>query len=132
MFFFIDFQLRTLYKVKIPLWLGHVVICDRYVYDLIMELMLNDLYSSRFGNLLLRTIPLPQLTVFTDVSENILVERRITLPSKNLQDKKRIYLKLAKTFNFIVLDTSINFDMNQNKIREKSASILKLSERTLK
>lgn len=125
LFFFMDFQIRTLFKVKIPLWLGRIVICDRYVYDLIMELMLHDLYSSRFGNLLLRTIPLPQLTIFTDVSENILVKRRSTLPSKNLPEKKKIYLKLAKTFEFIILDTSVDFEENQRKIREKAMPVLK-------
>jgi len=122
-FVFLDFQIRVLVKVRLPLAFDKVVICDRYVYDLTSS-MNADLFTKSFSNILFQTIPTPQLLFLTDASTEFLSARRRI--SMNVLDKKRkSYLDLASSNDFCILDTSTDFERNQQKVRRLSLLRLK-------
>lgn len=104
LFLYIDFQAITLIKVRIPLILGRTVVSDRYVYDLIMELLLLNQYSTGFGQILLQAVPKPDITFLMDVPEHI-AKARHGRPLQYLAKRRSVYLKLARAWKFVILDT---------------------------
>lgn len=124
---FVDFQIRTTLRIRTKLASKKIVVCDRYVFDLLMELILCGLHSERFGKLILRTVPSPSLTFLMDVPETVASKRRNSSPNL-FSERRRIYLDLAKKFNFIVLDTYDDFVTNVRKIREKTIPLIQKTE----
>lgn len=116
---FIDFHIKTLIKIRLPLIFGKVIICDRYVYDMIMELMNDNLYSESFGKIVLETIPTPKIVFLMDVPEGLAHIRRTSIDKKNLSKKRMIFLSLARSLNFFILNSSSDFVMNQRRIRNE-------------
>jgi len=117
-FLFLDFQIKTLFKVRIPLFFKKIVICDRYVYDLLMELVLSGQYSDRFCKFLLQTLPIPRVTFLMDVSEKLAYERH-GAPTNILRRKRNAYFILERNFGFCTLKTNESLLSNKQLIQEK-------------
>ena len=113
---FVDFQIRTTTKLRIPLILGKTVVCDRYFYDLLMDLERSDTLSNRFVSILSRTLPRPLLVFLMDAPENLMQKRR-GFRLEELKIKRKIFLEMAKTYDFCVLDSSEDFWINQKCVR---------------
>jgi len=116
-FLFVDFHLKAFLKVRLPLTFGKIVICDRYFYDLLMELERTKVSSKRMIFLLSRTLPQPIITFMPEAPETLINKRR-EFPYEELKLKRNIFLQLAKLFNFVVIDTSNDFLYNQREIRD--------------
>lgn len=114
--YFVDFQIKA-FKIRVPLMLKKIVICDRYFYDLLMELERSNLSSQKFSNILYNTLPHPTITFLLDAPENLTSERRRFLYIDQ-KSKRRIFLKMSKTFNFIIINSSEDFLYNQKRIRD--------------
>lgn len=127
---FVDFQIRTTLRIRTKLASNKIVVCDRYVFDLLMELILCGFHSERFGKLILRTVPSPSLTFLMDVPEAVAGKRRGSSPSA-FSERRRIYLDLAKNFNLIVLNTYDDFETNVRKIREKTIPLVQKARGTI-
>jgi thymidylate kinase len=113
---FLDFQIKTTTMIRIPMLLGRAIVCDRYFYDLLMDLKRSDSLSNEFLHILSGTLPQPLLIFLMDAPENLVHERR-GFQLKELIVKRQIYLKMAKTFDFCIFDSSKDFWTNQNSIR---------------
>ena len=122
---FIDFEITTFLKVWLPMLFTRVLICDRYVYNLIMELALSDLYSANFTKLILCASPAPQRTFLADAPLHVLVHRRPDFTEENIGAKQNIYRKFAKIFNFEIINTSAQFEANQEYVRKEILFLLK-------
>ena len=122
---FIDFEIITLLKVRLPLLFVRIVICDRYVYGLIMELALSNLHSPSFAKLMLHATPIPDRTFLTDAPVCVVVQRRPGFTEENIRAKQNIYRKFAEIFNFKVIETSTRFEANQEYIRKEVLFVLK-------
>ena len=122
---YIDFEITTSIKIRIPLSSGKIVICDRYVYDLIMELMLSNLYTTKYGKLLLRTIPSPKKVFFADAQLDLIIQRRPDSNQQRVLAKRNIYRKLAQALGFRIIDTLMTFETNQEQIRREIDLLLK-------
>lgn len=112
---YLDFQALALIKVHLPLLFGKIVVCDRYVYDLITELILSKQYTDRFGKLLLRTLPMPEITFFMDTPEKI-AKIRHGCDLEYLSSRRKIYSKLANKLVFSVVNSVDSFGDNSGKI----------------
>ena len=121
---FVDIEIITLLKVELPLLFVRVVICDRYVYDLIMELTLSNLHSTSFAKLMLHVTPAPKRTFFTDAPLHIVAQRRPQLVNGGIYAKIGAYRKLARILNFKIVDTTTRFETNQDHIRREVLSLL--------
>ena len=116
----LDFLYLCLFKVKFPLLIGKNVICDRYVYDWIADLMYDGLYNERASRLLLKLIPKPDLVFMLDVPEDISDSRKDdTKDAVNIKDSdnavdylsihRKNYLEIAKSLNIPVIDATKEF-----------------------
>jgi len=114
-FLFLDFQILSLMKVRIPLLLRKTVIGDRYTYDLIAELCLFRQYSRKFGRFLLQTVPVPDMVFLTDVPENIAKERHGCSLSY-LSARRKMYLRLAWILNLFIIDTTNSLETTRDQI----------------
>jgi len=113
---FIDFQIRTSLKIRLPLILGKSVVCDRYFYDLLMELHLSSINSERFTTMLSRSLPQPLITFLMDAPEPLTSQRR-GFSSRELAAKRQTFLRLGRLYSFAIVDASKDFLSNQKKIR---------------
>ncbi len=121
---YLDFNIITSLKIRIPIFFGKIVICDRYIYDLIMELMLSHLYTFSFGKLLLYTTPTPQKVFLVDTQLSIIIRRRPNSNQERLWAKRNTYRKLAKIFDFQIVDTLMTLKDNRERIQREVSIIL--------
>jgi len=99
--FTIDMHLHSFLKVKLPLKTGHIVLCDRFIIDAIVDLIIEtqnyQLYKSFIGKLLLSLIPNGSTTVLIDLNEYEAYSRKKDIPSINyLANRRKLYIELAK------------------------------------
>lgn len=115
LFIFIDFQIKVL-RIRIFLACKKIVVCDRYAYDILMELQLSQLYNNRFGKLLCRTVPKPSVTFLLDAPQTVVATRRpITI--ENLSAKREILTNMARIYNFVIVNSANEFLRNRDLIR---------------
>jgi thymidylate kinase len=129
--FFVDFNLRTITKIRLPLLLGRIIVCDRYVYDIIMDLMYSDLYSFQWYSLLIRTVPKPDIAFFLDADAEVICSRRSNFSINTMRRKRKVYSRFAQIFGFHIFNTSNSFIENQNGIREETAHVLETKSKRL-
>ena len=108
-------------RIKVPLFFGRVVISDRFVHDVIVELMIatkNDkIYETKFGFLFLK-IAKPDIAFLVDIDEKIVFHRKDDVPSlDHLRIRRRFYLKLASNLENIII-------LNGNKSKEEINAIV--------
>lgn len=99
--FILDIHLHTLFKVKLPLKTGHIILCDRFIIDAIVDLMIEthdyQLYKSFKGKLLLSQIPINSVTVLIDLNEYEAYARKKDIPNISfLTSRRKLYIELAK------------------------------------
>jgi dTMP kinase len=124
-FLFLDFHIKTAFVTRLPLILGKTVICDRYFYDLLMELQLSNVSTERFIRMLSKTLPQPLITFLLDVPETLANQRR-GFPLEELAAKRKVFLQMGKTFDLVIVDSSKNFLNNQKRIRTLTCMKLKM------
>ncbi|MBC7333499.1 MAG: hypothetical protein H5T85_03415, partial [Actinobacteria bacterium] len=84
--------LQLIFSVRIPLMFGKTVVCDRYYYDSIVDLVVNfDLDYSKAKKLikLLIGAPKPDLTIYLDVDEYTAYNRKSDIYNINYLKMKR-------------------------------------------
>ena len=104
----LDNLLKTGLKVSIPLLLGRVVICDRYVLDLIVETMA-DLHDSpwkpRLGYKLLRLLPRPDQAFLINVDPEIAYGRKPDLPTlSHFVERVHLYNEMGRILGVQIID----------------------------
>lgn len=125
-----DFIYLYFFKVKIPLFIGKNVVCDRYVYDMIADLEYDGLYNKKASKILLKLIPEPDLVFMLDIPEDISDLRKDdTKGSVNIKDSdsaidylrnhRRNYLKIAKLLGIPVIDSTGDLDSLHEEIYKK-------------
>jgi len=119
LFLFIDYQLKALAKIRLPLLVGKVVICDRYFYDLLMELQVSNVSSEKFTSALSKSMPEPLVTFLMGVPDTLARSRR-NFSYEFFPKRTEVFLDLAKSFNFRVIDSSEPLLENQRRIRQES------------
>jgi dTMP kinase len=116
----IDYFLQIFFKINIPLLRGKNVICDRYIYDTIVDLSVDFDYSNNKSikrlNNWFRIIPVPNLTFLIDINEKDAYERKDDIISlEYLIKRRKIYLMLGNEKNMNILDGSSEIE-HLNKI----------------
>lgn len=96
----LDTILFAAFRMYIPMWLGYTIVCDRFIYDILVDTMYaiddNKFHQKKFGRLFLSMIPRKTTSVLLDVDEEIIKERRPDLAGDfTLPHRKDLYLTLA-------------------------------------
>ncbi len=121
-FFAIDALLQSFVRVFIPLRKGYLVLCDRYVPDLVVDLICETQDYSILrkipGRLLLSSIPKNSSFVLIDIDEQTAFERKQDIPSLDyLRERRTLYLKLANSLKIPIVNGRQNpQDMHQEII----------------
>jgi dTMP kinase len=121
---FVDFELIVLLKLHFQSLLVNVVICDRYVYDLILDLALSSLLSKRFLYLILRATTAPDKVFLADAPPGTIIKRRTHFALENVTAKINIYRRLAKMLDFTEIDTTLPMEKNRRRIEQMSLQLL--------
>jgi len=118
--------------LQIEVWriLGYIVLCDRFIPDILVDLMCETkdyrLPKCLVGRLLLSLIPKNSKLAIIDVDENIAYHRKHDIPSIDyLKDRRKLYLTLAKTLGIPI----INGENEANKVYEDILKILREKEK---
>lgn len=112
----IDYYFQTLFKIKIPLFFGNNIVCDRYIYDTIVtDLSVDFNYSLRkvdfISKLMQKFFPTPDFIFFVDVQEEVAFLRKDDVPSiEYLRDRRSLFSHLSFLFNMKKLDGTKKID----------------------
>lgn len=129
----LDFVPKAFFSVVIPLRRRRVVVCDRYVYDLLAELRQDEFIGSWGQAILLHLLPKPDLAFLMDVNVE-LAWRRALVPGRareqpiyDMEGRRGAYLQLSREFAIVVVDGSRDSSINQSIISRQTMEALERS-----
>jgi thymidylate kinase len=117
--FTIDYSLFTFFRLKLPLWSGRLVLCDRFVIDALVDLMYETrdyaLCERLIGRLVFSLLPKESLTIMLDISEEEAYRRKLDIPLiQPIRDRRKLYQMIAKKTGVMVINAEQDcFIINQ-------------------
>jgi len=123
-FVLLNYRFQLIRKVAIPLKLGKNLVCDRYIYDTIVDLAVDLDYSdekvkNRIKQLL-DFAPKPDLVFLVDLPEEVAFSRKDDVPSVEfLRKTRKIYKKIGEEFGMICLDGMKSLQELNDKIEKE-------------
>lgn len=116
-----DAALFALWKVYIPLWRGRTVVCDRFIYDTLVDLMVAtrdfEVYRRTVGQLFLKLVPHRSRTMLLDAEVRVIRARKEdALHDPSIATRRKGYLALASHVSMPVVDTSQSVETTQVRI----------------
>ena len=132
-----DYSLQLLTKIIIPKMLGRTVICDRYVYDTVM----NDIpradddfeHLERLAETCFRVAPEPDLIFLIDLPEKIAYQRKNDTPSVSyLEERREIYLDIGKKYGMIILDGNKDLAVLKKQVQKDVAEYITITRGIIK
>ena len=123
-FLLFDYFFQILFRVRIPLIMGKNIVCDRYVYDIIVDLLVDFNNSEEKAKTILKNLlylfPKPDLIFLIDVPEEIAYRRKDDTPSiEYLRERRNIYLNIGKEYGMVILDGSKRLKELEGLIRKE-------------
>jgi thymidylate kinase len=95
---FLDAIMIVNLRTKLLLWRGFTVVCDRFIPDILVELMMdvNDdrLHKKLVGRLMLRIVPKSAIAILLQVDEKTAWRRKIDVPEMEYLRRRRIGYQL--------------------------------------
>jgi dTMP kinase len=132
-FVLLDYRFQIIGKIAIPVKFGRNLVCDRYIYDTIVDLAADLDYSdAKIKNRIKQLLdfsPKPDLVFLVDLPEEVAFSRKEDVPSiEFLCEKRKLYKKIEEEFEMIGLDgTNVLQELNE-KI-EKEVIKLQITKR---
>ena len=109
------------------------IVCDRYIYDTVVDLATDLNYSDSKRNSVLRNFlrlsPKPDMIFLIDLPEEIAYQRKTDVPSINyLRERREIYLNIGKECGMTLLDGSKELGELENLILNKVKAFLQIDK----
>ncbi len=130
----VDFVPKAFISVVLPLLKGRIVICDRYIYDLVAELSQESTLGPRAKKTFLNILPRPDIAFLIDVDED-LAWKRIMVPGRartqpfyDVSTRRKIYLQLATENGMIILNGADDPARNRQEILTRTLRVLREPE----
>jgi thymidylate kinase len=116
-------------KISLPLRFGTTLVCDRFIYDAIIDLMIDlrdfDIHKKFIGKLFIKMIPKNTKVILINLNPATIRERREDLINdQSLGDREEAYLVIAKYFNISIVNNYGNID----NVHQEIMKILELNE----
>lgn len=110
-----DVFLFALIKIRLPLLLGYTIVADRYVHDILIDIMLGigepQLHQRKVGRLFRRLVPRDSAVVLLDVDNEKLKMRRDDLRNDEiLETRAGHYRRLAHDMGISIINTGYTED----------------------
>jgi dTMP kinase len=108
-FYAVDVLIHAIFKIFIWIPLGYIILIDRFIPDILIDLMYEtkDCRIPRrlAGRLLISLIPKGSKLIIIDVNENTAYNRKHDIPNIHyLKERRRLYLYIAKTLNISIIN----------------------------
>jgi glycosyltransferase involved in cell wall biosynthesis len=118
-----DVILYALVKLYIPHWMGWKIVSDRFIHDVIVDLIADTrmpILKMKVGRILMRLIPRDCSVVLLDADNNVLTSRKHDIPSKEyLIERRKIYSELILSLNIPVVKSDLSFEKTQEIIEAR-------------
>jgi len=114
--------LDYLWRVWYSCTLGKNIVCDRYVYDIVVffatEFHYSEARTRRLSTVLRRVAPKPHITFLVDVPADIAMQRKNDIPSSAQHEElRRLYCALATR------DTNVRYLDGSRSLEELNSTI---------
>ncbi len=111
----LDAAVAAVRRVYIPLWLGHSVICERFVLDMLVDLAVacdqRQIHKRLPGTLFLRLIPRRSTVIVLDLDAKSIRARRPDLEyDRRLEERLLLFRQLAADLGLPVVSSSAAVD----------------------
>lgn len=112
---FFDTFLFTTIKVYIPMFFGTSIVCDRFVYDTLIDTAIAtkdyEIHRKPVGRSFLKLIPKDARFVMLNIDKSVIFSRRSELKNDQTFDERyKLYMKLSQLFDItIVCNDSISY-----------------------
>lgn len=125
----LDYSLQVLFKIKIRARHGRIIVCDRYVQDLLVDLGINFGYSAKeidqlMKSRLLSLFPKPDLVFLLDLPADVAFQRKEDAPLSYLRDRRMLYLNFGRQQGVEVLDGTVSIQDLKESIYQKTLDFL--------
>jgi thymidylate kinase len=129
LFYFLDTVSLAL-KVRAQRKTGaDVVIFDRYIYDELANLPLNNVIARAFVRLMLKLVPKPDVAYVIDADPTAAIARKPEYPLEFLHRNRQAYLNMAKLAGNITVVAPGSVETMQASIRQKMLQALPAVDR---
>lgn len=120
----LDYLFITIFKIIILLLFNKAIVCDRYLYDVIVNLAIELNYSNdKIKNILKKSLylfPEPDFVFLIDLPEEIAYHRKNDIPTMNyIKSRRKIYLKIQEELKMTVLDGTKKLEELQREIERE-------------
>lgn len=122
-FLMLDYYIQLLIKIIIPIKFGIAIVCDRYVYDTIINDMpraqnnFDDI--KRMTEICFKIAPKPDISFLIDVPENLAFARKNDTPSIDyLKERRGFYISFGKLYDMTVLDGTNDLKKIEDEVKE--------------
>jgi thymidylate kinase len=117
----LDATILASFWIKLLLWRGFTVVCDRFVPDIFVNIMVdtndNKLYKKLSGRALLGLMPRPLLSVCLDVNAETALQRKRDVPEIGYLNRRRnAYSIVCKYLEIPIVNAEGPFDSVQQDI----------------
>lgn len=118
---FADTLLFTTIKVYIPMIFGTSIVCDRFVYDTLIDVAVatknHEIYKEPVGKLFLKLIPKNAKFIMLTIDKSIIFLRRNELKDDLTFDERyELYMSFASAFGISVVDNRRSVEDVKNSI----------------
>jgi thymidylate kinase len=118
---FIDMLPMYFTKIYLPRRFGYTIICDRFVYDTLVDLMVDlrdyEIHKKDFATLYLGLAPKNVIVIHLDLDEEIIRERREDLKADStLGQRRKLYTKLCQDLDITTIENKKPIDEVQIEI----------------
>jgi thymidylate kinase len=108
-------------KIYLPKRFGYTIVCDRFVYDTLVDLMVDlkdfEIHKKNLGALFLGLAPKNAIVIHLDLDEKIISERREDLKADStLGFRRKLYSKLCQDFDIPTVENKKPVDEVQTEI----------------
>jgi thymidylate kinase len=121
---FLDLALFVFLQVYVSLLFEYTVVCDRFVYDILVEIMAdvndNKLHHKLIGRLILRLKPRSAVVFLMDVDEMTAFRRRYDVPNLRYLTRRRNDFRLiAEHQNIPIINANQPFFLVHKEITQQ-------------
>ncbi|MCK4348113.1 MAG: hypothetical protein KAW47_05800 [Thermoplasmatales archaeon] len=122
----IDYSMQAFLKVNRVVGRDRVIIIDRYVYDIAVNVSITAGWTIKilphFLNIMFKMHPRPDIVIYLDLPEEIAFSRKNDIQSIDyLKERRERYLWLTEHYNFQIIDGAKSVDTILGEVIERCA-----------